>query len=70
MVDITEKLNYLNASLQAGLLSRCRKESGVFGGVGVGFSITLEVGFFLSDCGSPIESLHRTLELGIRTRAY
>jgi len=46
-VDITEKFNYLNASLQAGLLSRCRKESGVFGGVRVGFSIKIEVGFFI-----------------------
>jgi len=27
-VEISEKFNYLNASLQAGLWSRCRKESG------------------------------------------
>jgi len=31
LVDMTDKFNYLDASLQAGLRSRCPKKSGVFG---------------------------------------
>jgi len=45
LVDVTEKMTNLNASLQAGLWTRCHKESGFLGGVG--FSTTLEVGFFI-----------------------
>jgi len=44
LVDVIAKINYLNASLQAGLQSRCHKELGVSGRVV--FLRTLEVGFF------------------------
>jgi len=54
LVDVTEKFNYLNAPLQAGLRSRCRKESGI-----VEWSRILNntrSRIFSSHSGSPTES--------------
>ena len=60
MVNIIEKFNYLNASLQAGC------------GVGVGFLRT-EVGFFHPTPTPEVQLnhlLYRTPKLGSLTRAY